>query len=102
MERRSWPRYQVGWPIKFSLTSPDGVRVFGTASLENVSTRGALIQMDKPLWLGAQVDLSIKLPFEKASWMLYSAEVLRTEPTASGHRVAVEFSPAKPVFTDIA
>jgi PilZ domain len=102
LENRSWPRYQVAWPIKFTLTNQDGVRVFGTGALENVSAQGALMRIDRSVGIGARLDLSIKLPFSQEAWMLYSAEVLRIEPGPAGERVAVEFSPSKPTFTDIA
>ncbi|HKP14399.1 MAG TPA: PilZ domain-containing protein [Blastocatellia bacterium] len=101
MERRSLPRYQVNWPIKFSVTNPEGVRVFGAGALENVSASGAFIAVDKPLWLGAQIDLSIKMPLPQDAWMLYSAEVLRIQSADSGGRVAVAFSPSRPVFSDM-
>ena len=101
MERRSLPRYQVNWPIKFSVTNPEGVRVFGAGALENVSASGAFIAVDKSLWLGAQIDLSIKMPLPQDAWMLYSAEVLRVQPADSGSRVAVAFSPSRPVFSDL-
>ena len=101
MERRSLPRYQVSWPVKYTVRNQEGVRIFGTGALQNVSAAGALIHLDKPLWLGAKLDLSIQIPLPKPSWMLYSAEVLRIEADHSGNRVAVEFSPAKPVFSDL-
>ena len=101
MERRSLPRYQVTWPIKFTARNQEGVRIFGTGALENVSASGALISLDKPLWLGARLDLSIKLPFPTNAWMLYAAEVLRIQSADSGNRVAVKFSFSKPVFSDL-
>lgn len=100
MERRSLPRYQVTWPVKVTARNPDGVRIFGTGALENVSASGALISLDKPLWLGARIDLSIKMPFPTNAWMLYSAEVLRIQSADSSNRAAVKFSFSKPVFSD--
>lgn len=101
MERRSLPRYQVSWPVRFSVVNPEGVRIFGAGALENVSASGALINVDKPLWPGAQIDLSIKMPLPQNAWMLYAGEVLRTDPEDSGHRAAVAFSPSRPVFSDM-
>ena len=101
MERRRLPRYQVNWPVKYTVRNQEGVRTFGTGALENVSAVGALIHVDKSLWLGARLDLSIQIPLPKPSWMLYSAEVLRVEACDSGNRVAVAFSPSKPVFSDL-
>ena len=101
MERRSLPRYQVSWPVKYTATNQEGLRIFGIGALENVSAAGALVRLDRPLWLGARLDLSIQIPLPKPSWMLYSAEVLRIEANHSGNHVAVEFSPAKPVFSDM-
>jgi len=101
VERRSLPRYQVSWPVKFSVINPEGVRIYGAGALENVSAAGALIAVDKPLCLGAQIDLSIKIPLPSNAWMLYAGEVLRTDPADSGHRAAVIFSPSRPVFSDM-
>ena len=101
MERRRLPRYQVSWPVKYTARNQEGVRIYGTGALENVSAAGALVRLDKPLWLGARLDLSIQIPLPKPSWMLYSAEVLRVEACDAGNRVAVEFSPSKPVFSDL-
>jgi hypothetical protein len=100
LERRSLPRYQVSWPVKFTVRNQDGVRIFGSGALENVSASGALITLDRPLWPGAQIDLSIRLPFPTNAWMLYSAEVLRIQPASPAHRVAVKFSFSKPAFSD--
>jgi hypothetical protein len=101
VERRSLPRYQVSWPVKFSFVNSDGVRVFGAGALENVSASGALIHVDKPLSPGARIDLSIRIPLPQNAWMLYAGEVLRTETADSGHRAAVSFSPSRPVFSDM-
>jgi hypothetical protein len=101
VERRSLPRYQVSWPIKFSVINQEGVRTFGAGALENVSAAGAFISVDKPLWPGARIDLSIKVPLPRDAWMLYSAEVLRVHPAGSGNRAAVAFMPARPVFSDM-
>ena len=100
MERRSLPRYKVTWPVKVTARNQDGVRIFGSGALENVSARGALICVDKPLWPGAKIDLSIKLPYPTDAWMLYAGEVLRIQSADSGHRAAITFSFSKPVFSD--
>ena len=100
MERRSLPRYQVSWPVRFSVVNSEGVRIFGAGALENVSAAGALIRVDRPLWIGARVELSIKIPLPQNAWMLYAGEVLRTDPADSCSRAAIVFSPSRPVFSD--
>jgi PilZ domain len=87
--------------VKVTVRNQEGVRIFGAGALENVSASGALISLDKPLWLGARIDLSIKMPLPTNAWMLYSAEVLRIESADSANRVAVKFAFSKPVFSDM-
>ena len=47
--------------------------------LRDLSSTGAFAYLQNPLGLGAKLIISVKLPVEAETWMLYSASVIRVE-----------------------
>jgi hypothetical protein len=97
-ERRSARRFDLRWPIKLSAVESSGSTFEDTGTVENISSRGALVHIARPLQLGCQLNVSIKLPFKRENWMQYTAEVIRVEYKGDRTEVAIRFADPKPDF----
>jgi len=98
MDRRGARRYTLDWVVK--LIAEGSVReIAQIATLQNLSSTGALTSLQTRPRLGEKVIISFKLPFEGESWMRYSATVVRVEKQTNGVNVAVKFDNSRPEFT---
>jgi hypothetical protein len=68
--------------------------------LQNLGSSGACFILSRCVRLGEKLELQIKMPFKKKSWMKYFAEVLRVEKKSADVAIAVTFSTARPVFIE--
>jgi hypothetical protein len=66
-----------------------------TASLVNLSSTGAYFLSPNPVSSGAIVELRIRVPFKKTSWMRYSGQIVRL---SENNGIAVKFDEPRPVF----
>ena len=96
IERRQGRRFQVDWAIK--MEQSEGEEFSEEGVLQNISSGGALVFLSRPLAVGTRLDVQIKLPFKKNSWMKYSASVIRVKKEKTRFAAAVKFEGAKPVF----
>jgi PilZ domain len=96
IEKREGRRFNVDWAIKVEEKEGDGFSEEGV--LQNISSGGALVFLNKPLAVGTRIDVHIKLPFKKNNWMKYSALVIRVTKEKTRFAAAVKFEGAKPMF----
>jgi hypothetical protein len=72
---------------------------FGEEGLiENLSSTGAFLYLDRTIAVGSRIDLAIRLPFVKENWMKYSAEVVRSEANPQKTGIAIKFDTVRPTF----
>jgi hypothetical protein len=98
VERRKWGRYRVQWPVRASFLSSSGVRMEEVGQLDNISAYGALGRFANPIPIGAEVRLSVKLPYSREVWIALTGRVLRSEPASENVTVAIKFDNSKPEF----
>lgn len=99
-ERRTARRFEVTWPVLIKGEDQGGERFDDTGTLQNLSSRGALLFLPKRVGLGARLQVEIRIPMKEDSWMKYSAKVVRVERLKSSFGVAVAFPTAKPTFIE--
>jgi hypothetical protein len=99
-EQRGARRFKVGWEAAVKGTDAAGASFGETARLENLSSYGAFLYLKRLVSVGARLELRIRVPFKKESWMRYSAEVVRVEDGAAEVGVAMRFESARPRFDD--
>jgi hypothetical protein len=97
-ERRTARRYRLDWPTRIIVGDPDVGTFEQVAMLRDLSSTGAFAYLQAALRLGAKLFVSVKLPVEKETWMMYSAIVIRVERGISGVGVAVKFDSSRPKF----
>ncbi len=93
-------RFWVKWTFKVKGRNSAGLNFEEMGVLENLSSSGALFSLKTPLDIGAKLDISIELPFNKERWMEYSARVVRIVSISSIPKVAVAFDSVQPRFAD--
>ena len=98
IERRRARRFAVGWPVKVEGSDAAGQNFEETGRLQNLSSAGALISIARLLQTGSKLDVLIKIPLKKDSWMKYSAEVIRVETSKPDSSVAIRFFTFRPNF----
>jgi len=94
-ERRRSRRFQVGWDMVLAGRDCSGNDFDEFAALANLSSGGAFFFSSRCLGSDAAVELRIRVPFKKETWMKYAAQVVRFE---EGDGVAVKFDEPKPIF----
>jgi hypothetical protein len=97
-ERRRARRFAVGWPVKVEGNDTAGQNFEETGKLQNLSSAGALISIAGSLKIGTTLEVLIKIPLKKDSWMKYSAEVVRVEASRPESAVAIRFFTFRPKF----
>ena len=99
IDRRGARRYSLSWVAKVipEDSADEGEQV---ATLRNLSSSGALACLKTSPRLGQRLLVSFKLPFEKETWMRYSAIVVRVKEEAAGVDVAVKFDQSRPEFAN--
>lgn len=99
-ERRTARRFPVTWAVVIKGKDQAGERFDETGTLRNLSSRGALFFLLRPVRLGTSLQVEIRVPMKEKSWMKYSAKVVRVEKQKSSFEVAVQFPTAKPIFIE--
>jgi hypothetical protein len=97
-ERRSAHRFELRWPVRINGVESAGLPFEATGTVENISSRGALVYIERSPQVGSQLNVSIKVPFKRERWMQYTAEVMRVEDKDDRTEVAIRFSDPKPGF----
>ena len=99
-ERRAARRFEVTWAVAIKGKDQAGERFDEAGTLQNLSSRGALFFLPRPVRLGARLEVEIRVPMKEKSWMRYSAKVVRVEKQKSDFGVAVNFATARPTFIE--
>lgn len=108
-DRRISNRYSLHWQIEVHGNDRLGMPFHEIGFVEDLSSSGAFFYLNHPVDLGAKISLSIKLPVETESWMIYTAQVIRVkgndakavegnEPQKIG--IGIRFDSFKPQFVN--
>lgn len=98
MERRRSRRFNVGWPIRIKGADSTGTKFETVGTLENLSSAGAYLHTRRQLPVGANIEVSIRVPVKKDHWMNYPAEIIRVDANKLDVGIAMRFRTLKPVF----
>ena len=98
IERRRARRFAVGWQVRVEGNDAAGQDFEEAGRLQNLSSAGALISIARSLAIGNKLDILIKMPLKKESWMKYSAEVVRVDASKPESAVAIRFFTFRPTF----
>jgi hypothetical protein len=99
-DRRHAHRYKLNWPARVIVKDSSSHSCVEGATLRDLSSTGALAQMKISPSVGLRIFFSVKLPFDKETWMSYSATVVRVTEETKGVAVALKFDTSRPEFAD--
>jgi hypothetical protein len=97
-ETRRSRRFQFEWPIMVKGVDQEGQAFEAAARLRYLGSREACFYLVIPLDLHTELDLLIKLPMRRETWMKYNATVIRVDDCYRTFDIAVRFDTAKPQF----
>jgi PilZ domain len=97
-ERRRAQRFPLSWEVAVQGSDPEGDSFEDVGTLQDLSSLGALLLLPGQVSLGERVELQIKVPFKRNTWMMYTAEVVHLTATKYGAGIGVRFETAAPVF----
>jgi PilZ domain len=96
-DRRSTQRHRLRIPLQLRIWGVDGSE--HSAESIDFSARGVLLETELPLWVGATVELQLKLPEEitgqpTTEWRCkgHVVRVVQCIPPSRGLRVGVHFN----------
>ena len=95
--RRAAPRYKLNWKIRVIAKGPSA-QPEQPATLRNLGSSGALTYLTSSPNVGDRMFVLIMLPLEAATWMSYSATVVRVNQEGIGAGVALKFDTSRPEF----
>lgn len=98
MERRSARRYALDWAVRITLIRPQTETALLNGTLRDLSSTGAFVYLNVALQPNESVRISIRLPFERETWMTYFATVTRMAQSSKGSGIAVRFHQSRPTF----
>ena len=97
-ERRTGRRFAVGWPTRLTGIDETGAGFDQEVSLTNLSSGGAYLTFAKQVQVGTRLEVLIKVPFKRESWMRYSGLVVRVDQSSANPGVALRFDGFRPAF----
>lgn len=97
-ERRNARRFQISWDVEVEGTDQTGSAFNQGGTLENLSSLGAFLYLQRRVNLGERLELQIKAPFKRNNWIKYVSAVVRLEQSSNGAGIGVRFDTAVPVF----
>src|SRR5215467_89191 len=98
VDRRWAKRFPVSWPIKVRGVDTAGLNFEESGELHDLSSRGALILVNRKLEVGSQAEVLIKVPLRAETWMNHMATVTRVENSPGKRALAIKFSTSRPRF----
>ena len=97
-ERRTSMRRSLKWKATIKGSDSSGASFGEDGLIENLSSTGAFLYLSRTVDVGTKLDLAILLPFQKETWMKYSAEVVRIENIPQKIGVGIKFDTIRPTF----
>jgi c-di-GMP-binding flagellar brake protein YcgR len=97
-ERRTSVRRSLKWQATIKGNDSSGASFGEEGVIENLSSTGAFLYLNREVALGSRIDLTIRLPFQKENWMKYSALVVRIENISQKTGVGIKFDSIRPTF----
>lgn len=86
------------WQATIKGSDSSGTSFGEEGFIENLSSTGAFLYLNRTMAVGSKIDLAIRLPFIKENWMKYSAEVVRIESVPQKIGIAIKFDTIRPTF----
>ncbi len=99
-DRRSARRFPVSWEVAVRGMNHTGASFDEAGTLADLSSLGAFLQMTKFVNLGERLELRVRIPFKRNSWITYEAQVVRVEQASTKSGVALKFDTALPGFIE--
>ena len=96
IERRRARRFTVDWDVVVRGKDELGSNVNEAGTLWDLSSRGALLSIQRKLIVGMRLELWIRVPSVPERWMAYSAEIVRIDYGRCGVGTATKFLTARP------
>ena len=86
----------MDWDVVVRVRDGLGSNVDEAGTLMNLSSRGALLSLQRNLRVGMRFELWIRMPSLAERWMAYSAEIVRIDYGRCGVSAATKFLTARP------
>lgn len=99
LERRKARRFEVDWDVAIESQGGMSSGFDDTGRLQNLSSRGAFLYLNRPLEVGTKLQVSIRLPVVEDRWAKYWAEVIRVECSYPRIGIAMRFKRLRPHLT---
>src|SRR5215813_1231955 len=99
--RRGARRYSLNWEVRVTIVASGNERneraeLSGT--IRDISSTGAFIYLRRPPEAGMTVLVSVRLPFEKETWMNLTGTVIRVRKHTEKSGAAIKFKRTRPQF----
>jgi c-di-GMP-binding flagellar brake protein YcgR len=98
MGRREARRYPLNWAVKVTINAPPDEIVEFSGTVRDLSATGVFVYLRTSLEIGNEVLVSIRLPFEKETWMNLPGTVIRVAKRTERRGVAIKFKQTRPQF----
>ena len=92
-------RFWVGWEVRIRGISFAGFDFDERGELNNLSSSGLLLYLERSLKPGTRLEVWIQAPYKKKNWMIYSGETVRVQSALQRVGVAVRFDTPHPRFS---
>jgi hypothetical protein len=96
--RREARRYALNWEVRVTIHASDNEIVELSGTVRDLSSTGVFIYLRSSLQIGRSVLVSVRLPFEKETWMNLPGTVMRVVDNTEKAGIAIKFSKTRPVF----
>jgi hypothetical protein len=100
VDRRSSRRFPIGWDVTIRRVDGDGKVFNEIGDLNNLSSSGSYINLTGLVDIGDKVEVCIKIPMKRNSWMKYSGEIVRLQMNDSGVGIGIKFDKLRPEFVE--
>lgn len=97
-DRREARRYALNWEVRVTIHASDNENVELSGTVRNLSSTGVFVYLRSSVQIGRSVLVSVRLPFEKETWMNLPGTVVRAVNHTEKAGIAIKFSKTRPVF----
>ena len=96
--RREARRYALNWEARVTIHASDNEIVELSGTVRDLSSTGVFIYLKSSPQIGRSVLVSVRLPFEKETWMNLPGTVIRVVNHTENAGIAIKFRETRPVF----